>query len=172
MRKIFVLLLGVVLLGCGGSGESLLSSTNPTDAFKVGDTQWGLELPDTWQRVPSPEGFSTVFLAQQENKNFVILQEQGATENLATDIMAKAQEDFLEFESLDIDEEINTFRFRGKTTLDNPIREFVQKVFIVPGTDAFLLGSCSWEPSISSSVDCQNIIDSWQISVDKPAEEK
>jgi|GEM_PF-2860602 hypothetical protein len=172
MRKIFVLLIGIVLLGCGGGGKTILPSTDPTDAFRVGNTQWGLELSDTWQRMPSPEGFSTVFLAQQESQNFIVLQEQGATENLPTDIMAKAQEDFLEFEALDIDEEINTFRFRGKTTLDNPVREFIQKVFVIPETNAFLLGSCSWEPSINSSVDCQNIIDSWQILVNKETPEK
>ncbi len=171
MRKIFIVLLGFTLLGCGGS-STILSTSEPTDAFKIGDTQWGLELSESWQRLPSPEGYNTVFLAQNVSQSFVILQETGATENIAVDIITKAKDDFIEFEELDLDKEENTFRFRGKSTLDTPVREFMQKVFVIPNTNAFLLGSCSWEPSISSSVDCQNILSSWQISVDKPAEEK
>lgn len=166
------MVLGFFLLGCGSGSDTVLPPTDPTDAFRVGDTTWGLELPDTWQRVSSPEGFETVFLAQKESQNFVILQEQGTTENLAVSILTKAQENFIEFEEIYLNDKTDTFRFRGKTALDSPAREYIQKVFLIPRTEAFLIGSCSWEPDISSSGDCQDIIDSWQISVDKPAEEK
>jgi len=171
MRKFFIILLGFALLGCGGS-STILSSSEPTDAFKIGDTQWGLTLLGSWQRIPSPEGYNTVFLAQSASQNFVILQESGVTENLAVDILTKAKDGFVEFEELGLDKEENTLRFRGKSTLDTPLREFMQKVFVIPNTNAFLLGSCSWEPSISSSVDCQNILSSWQISVNKETPEK
>ncbi len=171
MRRLFVLLIGFVILGCGGGGTPT-HSLNPTDAFKVGDTQWELELNENWQKISAPEGFNTVFLAQSGVQNFVILQEQGATENLALDILTKASENFIEFEEVNLNEKTNTFRFRGKTDHGSVFREFVQKVFVIPETNAFLLGSCSWEPNIASSADCLNLVDSWQISVDKPVEEK
>jgi hypothetical protein len=166
MRKKIVLALGFVLLGCGGGNDTPTAST-ATDAFIIGDTTWEITLPSDWQKLAVPQGFNALMLAQKDSQNFAILQEVGAPENLGQEIFTKAEEDFLMFEAVDFSEKTNTWRFRGKTTPDKPVREFIQKVFLIPNTNAFLLGSCSWEPTINTSTDCQKLINSWQIPVDE-----
>ncbi len=170
MRILFVGVLAFLLSGCFGEKSGSFFETTFTDRFQIGETIWQLSLPSGWGKVTPPEGSEAIFLTRKGTDNFSILRRQGMSENLSQKIWDQAPHDFFFFEPISFTE--NAWEFQARTSASLPIREFWQKIFPIPGTDFFLLGSCSFEIKTSDSSDCETILNSWQISVDKKTQAK
>lgn len=130
---------------------------------------WELSLPDGWTKVDPPEAGEAIFLAYNKDVNFTILRLRGHSVDLEKQIFDNAKQDFFWFQEISFSPEI--WSFQAKTSPSSPIREYVQKLFLIPETDLFLLGSCAFSPTLPSS-DCEDILASWQILVDKKSEDQ
>jgi len=167
MRVLLLGILGLLLSGCGSSEDDtpLTPQTNKIESFQTGTVVWDVMLPESWRKVDVPEGTEAIFLARGDTGNFVVLLQQGGSANVSLDLWESAKKEFFSFESLSFSP--GKWSFRAKQSATSPMREFIQKIYPLPKSTAFLLGSCSFELTQNGESDCSALIDSWKISVDK-----
>ncbi|MCF7812751.1 hypothetical protein K9M59_04140 [Candidatus Gracilibacteria bacterium] len=168
MRKFFLGLLCLVSTGCSDTDSGLFQQ-EPTDSFRVESENFHLALPEDWTRGEVPDNSEAVFFAYKDQQSFVILRAKGQSQNLAENLWANAQNDFYFFEEVDFTPE--KWVFQGKIDPTDSLQLITQKALALPDSNTFLLGSCSVPTQIEGS-ECESILDSWQISVDKEPEEK
>ena len=155
----------IILTGCGSSiNEDFDNSSAENNKYSgieisLQNNKWNMDLPDTWTKQPSFPEKGIIFLARNGSQNLVISHEKDFSENI-TDRLIKTLKS-----SLSIIEEVSNndgvLIFRGKLTVTTPMREFYQKASPIPGTNNFLLLSCSQEIKNIGTLDCPEIINSF-----------
>ena len=166
----FLVVTTLILVACSDNGDSSSSALqNFTSQFEIAATRWGLALPENWKKISPPQGSEAVFLARKKTENFVILRKGGATPNLAKEIYKSAQSDFFLFEEGNFT--LEQWSFQAKLKPSSPMRRYLQKIFVIPETSFYLLGTCSYEVKLGTADDCETILRSWEISVDKAHKE-
>jgi len=166
MKKLTLLALALLLTGCGGDSSSEETSVLQ-EIFTVDETNWAINLPESWKKVPAPKtSFNIMFLAYKGSENFVVMKSPNVSEDVVGSVRVNAQKDFHSYHEKSATE--TTLRFEGKTDPTASTREFIQKIYVLPDRSAFLIGSCSLPvQSDVNDQDCLSILDSWEISVDK-----
>lgn len=167
MKKLFMLGFALILMGCGNSQTT--TSDEFTHRFHIKDTTWQLNLPEGWETLPLPENIEAIFAANNKEQNFAILRQKNLLPNMEKQIWENAKQKFFWFEEIDFEKE--KWSFQAKTSAADPVKIYIQKLFPVEETQFFLFGSCSL-PVEGSPDECDNLIDSWKISVDKAVEEQ
>ncbi len=164
IRVLLVGLLAFILSGCGDSSDvPLTPRTNQTESFQTGSIVWEVTLPESWRKVAVPESTDAIFLARGDTGNFVVLLEQGGSVNVSLELWENAKKEFFSFKSLNFAP--GKWSFQAQKSAVSPMREFIQKIYPLPKSTAFLLGSCSFELTQKGGSDCSTLIDSWKISV-------
>ena len=165
MKKFLIIAIGIFLVGCSDNGQT--PSDIPTEKIRVGKHTWTLSLPESWEKIPVPRsGPDAVFLARKDSQNLAILRRFGTSEHLVDEILETARNGFSIFEEISRGE--NEWTFRAKTKATSPLRDFWQKIELIPNSDEFLLASCSVETTSNEPSGCKAILDSFKISVDRP----
>lgn len=167
MKKILLLVLSLVLVGCGSNTSSFLPNGNAVandelQSFKIAGNTWQINLPSGWERIAPPAGNTeVVYLARNGAQNFSVTYQLGAPENPVAALLERAQKGFFVFEEKERGED--SWHFQAKLEVSSPLRDFWQKISLVPGTKDFLLLSCSQEVAFEAT-DCGDVLDSfWQV---------
>lgn len=171
IRIVSCVFLSLALIGCG---SSTTDGGDGSQRFGIGEMKWQLEIPENWEQEVVGEGSDAIILAHRADENFVIIRqssEESDSVRAFNAMRASAAEDLFWFEALTADEDDLTWSFRAKLSPTSPLQEFQQKIFFLPGTNEFLLGSCAFEVAFSAGSECEDILDSWKISVDKEAKD-
>ena len=158
MTKYLALLLGLILVGCGGS-DDLNSDTIPTvkHEFIVDKRNWQITLPGDWE-VLEPEN-QVPFLARKGSENIAILERDITNTDPAEQIITSAENQFFAY-TLNT-RSGNEWQFTGQPGPTNTPRTFWQKIIPIQNTRKFLLGSCSQISDTPSGSSCAAIINSW-----------
>ena len=165
MKNTFLFLFGIFLLfGCS-KATTILSSAPATDSFSIGKTTWGLHLPEGWQKILSLQTDEAIFVASKGSENFVILQKKGDPKSFSDTLFKDAKQKLYIFEAGAV--EPDRWEFTAKEFASDPLKHFIQKVFPIPDTKFFLVGSCSTDTAEQSLSQCKELIDSWGILVDQ-----
>ena len=169
-KNLFGLFIGLLTLsGCGEnttstsqpSGKSTPTHTTKTISYL--DKEWQVTIPQDWEILPvQPQ---SLFMAQKQDKNFVVLERLLQTNAIGEEILKSAKKDFFEINIKNKTE--NIWNFTGKLKPHYPTRAFWQKIYTVPGATTYLLGSCSYEVRDQQKNDCVEILEQW-----KPMEEE
>jgi hypothetical protein len=168
MKKNLVIVFSLFLIGCGSS-ETLSSNDTFTHRFHIGDTTWQINLPENWATLPLPENIEAIFAAHNHTHNFAILRKNEFTSDMQKQMWENAKQKFFWFQEIDFQEE--KWSFQAKTSAAEPPKIYIQKLFPIEKTSFFLFGSCSL-PAMENRTECDRLLDSWKISVDKTVEEK
>ncbi|MCF7905788.1 hypothetical protein K9L63_01195 [Candidatus Gracilibacteria bacterium] len=161
--RVLLLLSAFLITGCGGENTEVLPKIDSAkEKFQVGPTTWELILPPYWEKLTPPENSAALYLAHRGMESFVILLQKRSSEDIATELWDSAKQDFFSFEEIHFSP--HQWRFQAKTTASDPLHEFHQKIFPVPETSFFLLGSCSFPVEQERSNECETIFNSWEIS--------
>lgn len=155
-----ILLLAVGLTACSNdnAADIDLEIVEPI-RFKIEGTTWQVTLPSYWElsREAVP---GTVLVAQHQDKNFIIAQKPIYQDDIATQVLEQAEETFFHYEL--IEETSNQLIFRGKRTVNDPLRVFYEKILPIPGTDSYLIGVCSYNHWEERPQACSQILNTWQ----------
>lgn len=163
MKQFYLIILTLFLFGCEIKGIS--SEKKITEKFKVQNTIFEYEIPESWIKTENKNEKGEIVLAQKENENLVIIQRYSNSENLAKNLFQQAQNNFFFFKPIKFEEK--GWIFQGKPSSTNSLREFHQKIYPIKNSDIFLYASCSYEFSEEKESDCEAILNSWKILVDK-----
>lgn len=154
----------LLLTGCFGL-ENLGNNDEEGIVFQIGENAWTLILPENWtETAPETLPDETVMIAQNLTQNFIIEQHLHYQEDLSQKILEHASTIFHYFEGLDLAE--NQWSFKAQSQANKPLRTYYQKVFPIPGTQNYLIGSCSHETIIEAN-DCETILSSWKLKKQK-----
>jgi hypothetical protein len=161
-------LLSLVLVGCGSNISSPFSANgvvgDETQSFKIAGSTWEVNLPTGWERIAPPTGNTEViYLARNGTQNFSITYQLGVPENPVEALLTQAKKGFFIFEEKSRAED--QWQFQAKLEITSPLRDFWQKISLVPETEDFLLLSCSQEVAFETT-DCGDILDSFLILAD------
>lgn len=155
MKKLSVLALGLLLVGCGS--ESV--SDTKTHSFKIADKTWSLNIPLSWNMLDVRPNDGEVLIAQNQYKNFILQRSKGYKENMATALLTEAKKDFFAFELLE--QKAQSWTFKGKLSVDTSERIFWQKIDTIGNSGEFLIASCSQESFDTEETECKSILNSW-----------
>lgn len=156
--KRLLLILSIVIAGCGESTPSDPAAAPQPHRFTFNNQIWQLSVPGTWE-ILSPES-GALFMARNGDENIVILPREARSSDLAAQIIGSAEAQFFKFE---LQEKSDTaWQFLGQPSLSNPPRLFWQQVQQVPNTNQFLLASCSRHQANPDPTQCPNILRSWK----------
>ena len=167
MKKILLLVLSLVLVGCGSNSTSLFPTNWGAEAevqsFKIAGNTWQINLPGGWSRVAPPAGNTEViYLARKGTQNFSVTYQLGTPADPVAALLERAQKGFFIFEEKERGED--SWHFQAKLEVTSPLRDFWQKMSLVTGTEDYLLLSCSQEVAFEET-DCGEVLDSfWQVA--------
>ncbi len=149
----------LLLVGCGGA--KTLNTKYIDDKFSFGDQAWQVKLPIDWRKLPLEA--DVIYMARKSDENFVILEREKKEVPISQQILESAESDFFQFEIEEF--AANQWKFQGKPRASLPLRVFWQKVHEIPGSNKFLLGSCSYQVTKNESAqnECAVILNSWEI---------
>lgn len=155
---------GLFLAGCDLIGVQ--GGDWQQTSFRIGEGVWTTSVPATWEIQEPDPSTNIIFASQWQDINFVILQRPGSVDDNASirRMYDAAAAELFYFYELSFDP--GAWVFQAKDAPSNPIRQYHQKVMDIPGTDYFLLGSCSFDTTMRETFDCESLLDSWQ-RVDK-----
>lgn len=163
MKLFCLILFSIFIFGCDLNGFS--SKKTLTEKFKIQNTIFEYKIPESWTKTKNKTEKGEIILAQKEDENLVILQRYSNSENLAKELFQQAKKNFFFFKSIKFEEK--GWIFQAKPSSTTKLREFHQKIYPIKNSDIFLYASCSYEFSEEKESDCEEIINSWKILVDK-----
>lgn len=161
-----LLLLGIGLTACGNNNvaDVDLEAVEPI-RFKLEQTTWRVTLPSHWQL--NQEGIpGTVLVAQHQDENFIIAQKPIYQNDIEAQVLDQIEETFFHYEFIAKNQD--QLVFRGKRTVNDPLRVFYEKILPVPGTDSYLIGVCSYNYWEERPQTCSQILSTWQ--TEQPSE--
>ena len=167
MKKILLLILSLVLLGCNGNSSSVFpvdgGGEDELQSFKIAGNKWRINLPAGWERIAPPAGNTEViYLARKGTQNFSITYQLGTPDDPVSALLSQAQKGFFVFEEIERGEE--DWHFQAKLEITSPLRDFWQKISLVSGTTDYLLLSCSQEVAFPDT-DCEDVLSSfWEVA--------
>lgn len=142
------------------SGPSLESAHNAV--IPLGERDAGIFIPDSWEKLNLPNASdNVVMMARNGSENLVVSFENNASSTTGDSICDGAKHGFDPFEVVTTSDD--ECRFRGRVSINTPMREFWQKMVRATDSDNFLLASCSKEVSSSVISGCEEIIYSFGI---------
>ncbi len=156
MRQLILFLVIIILSGCG---STLKSSSVTSETVSFNGKNWQVTVPESWEKLPLQT--DVLFMARNQDENFVILKRNQKQDNLQEQILAGVEKDFFFFEILE--KTNNQWSFKGQPQADLPIRIFWQRIYPVNKSNHFLLGSCSYEVTTNKKSSCEDIIKNWEI---------
>lgn len=167
MKKILLLALALVLVGCGSDIPTTTdeSSEGQWISIPAREQKWNAWLPNAWRVVPMPTSADAIFFASSGHQNLVVLVRDDWSEDVVARLAAKLDDGFLQVE--ETARYADEIQFSAKIRVTDPLRNFVQRAVAIPDSSRYVLLSCSGEVVAGGAPDCETIVRAFQISLDK-----